>query len=41
MSAHVEKECRKMTNQPRGRYTKDKTAGPEIEDCFDPETEVK
>ena len=41
MSAHVEKECRKMSNQPRGRYIKDKTAGPEIEDCFDSATEVK
>ena len=41
MSAHVERECRRMNNQPRGRYAKNKTAEPEVEDLFDPESEVK
>ena len=41
MSAQVDRECRRMSNQPRGRYVKDKTAEPEVDNYFDPEAEIK
>ena len=34
MSAQVDRECRRMNNQPRGRYAKNKSAEPEADDMF-------